>query len=214
MLCHCLCHEQSFTERSNFILSLAFYIRQMTSFFILSYFKLDCCNSTAVTWLDTRCPPKTISSPASETLAQWSHIKVHFTFQFTYKHTGCWRSTWTSSPLPKDHPRSCPARLRFSGDDPDGRGFHKVPVHHLVLFSPGHRLKFRGGFRAPVCHKLILCLAVVHHHLLRLLPKQPVWETERKRKGRTKGTGKPEISKVFRWKTFSVSSDSGVRLHH
>lgn len=143
--------------------------------------------SAAVTSIDTRCPPKTIAPTAREniiTLTQSCCIKIHFTCQFAYKHTRYRRSTSISSPLPKDHTRSRPARLRFCRDEPDGRDFDEVTVQHLVLFGPGQRLQFGGGFRAPVCHELILGLTVVHHHLLRLLPKHTVWKTERK------GTGK------------------------
>ncbi len=83
------------------------------------------------------------------------------------------------SPLPEDHTWSRPAPPRFCRDDPDGRGFHEVPVDHLVLLSPGHRLQLGGGFWAPVCHEFILGFTIVHYNLLRLLPKQPVWKEER-----------------------------------
>lgn len=83
------------------------------------------------------------------------------------------------TPLPKNHTGSRPGPPRLCWDDPDGRGFHEVPVNHLVLLGSSHCLQFRWGFWAPVGHELILGLTVVHHHFLRLLPKQPIWKTER-----------------------------------
>lgn len=80
----------------------------------------------------------------------------------------------TSCPLSKHHPWARLACLPLRVDDPDGRSLDEVPVHHLVLLGPRHCLQFRGGFWAPVRHELILGLAVVHRHLLWLLPKQPV----------------------------------------
>lgn len=83
-------------------------------------------------------------------------------------------STWLRLPL-KDHPGSCLGATWFWGDDPDSWSFQEVPVHHHALLRPSHGLQLRGGFRGPICHELILGFTVVHHHLLWLLPKQPVW---------------------------------------
>lgn len=133
------------------------------------------CDSAAVTSADTRCPHKTTISLCGFSLSQQSLITtIHFTVSTHHRTT-----SQTSVPLPEHHTRSRPAGLRFCRDDPDGGGFHEVPVEHLVLLGPGQRLQLRGRFWAPVYHELILGLAVVHHHLLRLLPEQPVWKNKK-----------------------------------
>ena len=132
------------------------------------------CDTAAVTSADTRCHHKTIFPLWLQPLTAKPHYNHSLHCQYAPLH-----HIQASVPLSEHHTRSRPAGLRLCRDDPDGGGFHEVPVEHLVLLGPGQRLQLRGRFWAPVYHELILGLAVVHHHLLRLLPKQPVWKNKK-----------------------------------